>query len=485
MNKLNEILFGLNYNIVGNDTIEINELKIDSKSIQPNDVFIAIKGTSVDGHTFIDTVIQKGAKVIVCEQLPNNINDSITYIQVEDTRKIAALLACNFYHHPSKKTKLVGVTGTNGKTTIATLLYQLYRKAGFNVGLISTIENKINEEIISATHTTPNPIALNQLLDMMVQQNCDYVFMEVSSHAAHQDRIAGLNFAGAIFSNISHDHLDYHKTFDEYIKAKKIFFDQLPSSAFALVNIDDKRGEVMLQNTLAKRYTYALKSLADFNFKILENNLSGLVLKYKHQDIYTHQVGNFNAYNLLAILATAILLGMDEQKALGRISELQSAEGRFDIVKSNRNNIVGIVDYAHTPDALKNVIDTINTVRTGNESLITIIGCGGNRDKAKRPEMALIAATLSTKVILTSDNPRDEEPEQIIAEMQAGIPPHLTKKVVTILDRKEAIKTGVLLAQANDVILLAGKGHEKYQEVKGIKHPFDDKQILSGILNNI
>ncbi|HNK89174.1 MAG TPA: UDP-N-acetylmuramoyl-L-alanyl-D-glutamate--2,6-diaminopimelate ligase, partial [Chitinophagales bacterium] len=275
MSKLNEILFGLNYKIVGRDTIEIHELKIDSKSIQPNDVFIAIKGTNVDGHSFIDTVIQAGARVIVCEQLPENINDTITYIQVEDTRKTAALLACNFYHHPSKKTKLVGVTGTNGKTTIATLLYQLYRKAGFNVGLISTIENKINEEIIPATHTTPNPIALNQLLDLMIQQKCDYVFMEVSSHAAHQDRIAGLNFAGAIFSNISHDHLDYHKTFDEYIKAKKIFFDQLPSSAFALVNIDDKRGEVMLQNTLAKKYTYALKSLADFNFKILENNISG------------------------------------------------------------------------------------------------------------------------------------------------------------------------------------------------------------------
>ena len=485
MSILNEILYGLNYKMVGRDTIEIRELKIDSKSIQPNDVFIAIKGTNVDGHSFIDTVIQAGARVIVCEQLPENINDTITYIQVEDTRKTAALLACNFYHHPSKKTKLVGVTGTNGKTTIATLLYQLYRKAGFNVGLISTIENKINEEIIPATHTTPNPIALNQLLDLMIQQKCDYVFMEVSSHAAHQDRIAGLNFAGAIFSNISHDHLDYHKTFDEYIKAKKIFFDQLPSSAFALVNIDDKRGEVMLQNTLAKKYTYALKSLADFNFKILENNISGLVLKYKHQDIYTHLVGNFNAYNLLAILATAILLGMDEQEALGRISELQSAEGRFDIVKSNRNNIVGIVDYAHTPDALKNVIDTVNAVRTGNESLITIIGCGGNRDKKKRPEMALIAATLSNKVILTSDNPRDEEPEQIIAEMQAGIPPHLAKKVVTILDRKEAIKTSVLLAQPNDVILLAGKGHEKYQEIKSVKYPFDDKEILNEVLNNI
>jgi UDP-N-acetylmuramoyl-L-alanyl-D-glutamate--2,6-diaminopimelate ligase len=377
---------------------------------------------------------------------------------------------------------LVGITGTNGKTTVATLLYQLYKNAGYKVGLISTIENKIDDTVIPATHTTPDAIALNRLLHEMVQRQCEYVFMEVSSHAVHQDRIAGIYFSGAVFTNISHDHLDYHKTFDEYIKAKKKFFDDLPKTAFALVNIDDRRGEVMLQNTAAKKYSYALKSFADFNFKILENNLSGLVLKYKQHDIYTQLTGSFNAYNLLAILGTAVLLGMEEQEALSRISELRHVEGRFDVVKSAQN-ITGIVDYAHTPDALKNVLDTINAIRGGNENLITIIGCGGNRDKTKRPDMALIAATLSTKVILTSDNPRDEEPENILKDMQAGIPPHLAKKVVCIIDRKEAIKTGVLMAQPHDIILLAGKGHEKYQEIKGKKLPFDDKEILREMLS--
>lgn len=483
MKKLSDILSNLSYKVIGNNNVSINALKIDSKDIQSGDVFIAIKGTSIDAHDFIEDVISKGASVIVCQTLPNKLQDSITYIQVDDTRKATALLACNYYDQASKKVKLVGVTGTNGKTTIATLLYQLYKNAGYKVGLLSTIENKINDKVIPSTHTTPNAIALNQLLNEMALQNCDYVFMEVSSHAAHQDRIAGLDFAGAIFTNISHDHLDYHKTFDEYIKAKKIFFDNLSENAFALVNIDDKRGEVMQQNTKAKKYTYALKSMADFNFKILENNLSGLVLKYKHQEVYTQLTGTFNAYNLLAILGTAILLGMDEQDALRKVSELKSAEGRFEVIKS-KDNKIGIVDYAHTPDALKNVLDTINAVRTGNENLITIVGCGGNRDKAKRPEMALIAATLSTKVIFTSDNPRDEEPEAILAEMQAGVPAHLVKKVVTIVDRKEAIKTGVLLSNPNDVILLAGKGHEKYQEIKGVKTHFDDKEILNSLFNN-
>lgn len=479
MKKLQNIILNTKYiQLIGNAAISIHELKIDSNNIQPNDVFIAIKGTSIDSHQYIDDAIKKGASAIVCEYLPQTIKPEITYILVENGRTAMAQLANEYYHQPSTKTKLVGVTGTNGKTTISTLLYQLYRNLGYKVGLISTIENKINDTIIPSTHTTPNAIELNRLLAQMVNEKCDYVFMEVSSHAIHQDRIASITFTGAIFSNISHDHLDYHKTFDEYIKAKKKFFDLLPPSAFALSNIDDKRGNVMLQNTLAKKYTYAIKSVADFQLKIIENTFNGLVLQYNNIDIFTQLTGRFNAYNLLAILATSILLGTDTQLALQHISLLKTAEGRFERIQSTKN-IVGIVDYAHTPDALKNVIDTINAIRTGNENLITIIGCGGNRDKAKRPEMALIASELSNKVILTSDNPRNENPDTIIAEMLAGVPPHNYTKVKKIIDRKEAIQYACSIAQPNDIILLAGKGHEKYQETNGIKLPFDDKKILS------
>jgi UDP-N-acetylmuramoyl-L-alanyl-D-glutamate--2,6-diaminopimelate ligase len=483
LKKLHQILSNISYKkVVGSLDIDIQELKLNSKEIKKDDVFIAIKGTVIDSHKFIDEVIEKGACTIICEVLPDILNQNITYVLVDDARKTTALLANNYFEQPSQKLKLVGVTGTNGKTTIATLLFQLYKNAGYSVGLLSTIENKINNKIIPSTHTTPNPIELNKLLAQMVEAGCEFAFMEVSSHAIHQDRIAGLKFTGAIFSNITHDHLDYHKTFDEYIKAKKKFFDELQNTAFALSNIDDKRGEVMLQNTQAKKYTYAIKSHADFHIKIIENTFSGLVLQYQNQDVYTQLTGRFNAYNLLAVLATCILLGMDSQIALQQISLLKTAEGRFELIKS-KENIFGVIDYAHTPDALKNVLDTINAIRTGNENLITIIGCGGNRDKAKRPEMALIASELSNKVILTSDNPRDEEPETILAEMQKGVPPHNYNKVIKITDRKEAINHAYNMAHTNDIILLAGKGHEKYQEIKGIKYPFDDKEILNNILN--
>jgi len=464
--------------IIGNDTISINELKIDSRKAEKDDVFFAIKGTAVDGHNFISRVIEQGAAVIVCEEIPNDINANVVYIQVKDVRKISAIMACNYYNHPSEKLKLVGVTGTNGKTSIATLLHEIYVTKNHKSGLISTIVNKINNDEIPSTHTTPDPIAINALLQKMVDENCEFAFMEVSSHAADQDRIFGLEFCGAIFTNITHDHLDYHKTFQEYIYAKKKFFDQLPITAFALTNIDDKRGNVMLQNTAAKKYSYAIKTLADFRFKILENAFSGLVVQAGDVDVHLQMTGRFNAYNLLAIYATCTLLGMDKNEALAAISILKGAEGRFDCQVSPTQKIIAIVDYAHTPDALKNVLDTINEIRTHNENVITVVGCGGNRDKAKRPDMAHIASELSNKVILTSDNPRNENPEEIIQEMKAGVPAYNYSKVMSITDRKEAIRVACNLANQNDIILVAGKGHEKYQEINGVKYDFDDKAIL-------
>ncbi|HQV77981.1 MAG TPA: UDP-N-acetylmuramoyl-L-alanyl-D-glutamate--2,6-diaminopimelate ligase [Chitinophagales bacterium] len=463
--------------IMGDTSISIHELKLDSRKVSNGDVFFAIKGTTVDGHAFIDNVIKLGARVIVCETLPSEIKTDIVYIHVKDARKTCALMACNFFQNPSKKIKLVGITGTNGKTSVVTLLHQIYIQKNIKTGLISTIVNKIDNQEIPSTHTTPDPIAINALLDKMVQEKCEYAFMEVSSHAADQDRIAGLEFSGAVFMNITHDHLDYHKTFQEYIYAKKKFFDQLPETAFALTNIDDKRGEVMLQNTIAKKYTFAIKSLADFRFKILENTFNGLVIQNKEVEVHLQIIGRFNAYNLLAIYATCLLLGMDNEEALSAISTLKGAEGRFDVFTS-ANNTIGIVDYAHTPDALKNVLDTINEIRSHNEQVITIVGCGGNRDKTKRPDMALIASELSNKVILTSDNPRNEKAEDIIQEMKAGVPPHNYNKVMSITDRKEAIRVACNLANKKDIILLAGKGHEKYQEINGIKYDFDDKKIL-------
>ncbi len=479
MRKLEEILVNVNpIKIIGNTAVAVNGLKLDSRKIENKDVFFAVKGTTVDGHSFITKVIEQGATVIVCEQIPGEINNNVVYIQVNDARRISAVMACNYYEHPSKKLKLVGVTGTNGKTSVATLLHQIYVGKNHKSGLLSTIVNKINNEEIPSTHTTPDPIAVNELLQKMVDQDCEYAFMEVSSHAADQDRIYGLEFTGAIFTNITHDHLDYHKTFQEYIYAKKKFFDQLPASAFALTNIDDKRGEVMLQNTDAKKYSYAVKSLADFRFKILENSFNGLIVQCDDVDIHLQMIGRFNAYNLLAIYATCILLGMEKQEALIAISILKGAEGRFDCVTSSQQKIIGIIDYAHTPDALKNVLDTINEIRTHNEQVITVVGCGGNRDKAKRPDMAHIASELSNKIILTSDNPRNEVPEEIINDMKAGVPAHNYNKVMSITDRREAIRVACNLANSRDIILLAGKGHEKYQEINGIKYPFDDKAIL-------
>lgn len=479
MKELKNILTQVNpIKIIGDTTISINELKLDSRIVEKGDVFFAVKGTVVDGHSYIPKVIEQGASVIVCEEIPNEINAIVVYVQVKDARRTSAIMACNFFEHPSKKLKLVGVTGTNGKTSVATLLHQIYVQKNHKSGLLSTIINKINKEEIPSTHTTPDPIAINALLQKMVDEGCEYAFMEVSSHAIDQDRVFGLDFVGGIFTNITHDHLDYHKTFQEYIYAKKKFFDNLPETAFALTNIDDKRGEVMLQNTKAKKYSYAVKSLADFRFKILENSFTGLIIESEGIDVHLQMTGRFNAYNLLAIYATCVLLGMDKGDALSAISTLKGAEGRFDCITSSQQKIIGIIDYAHTPDALKNVLDTINEIRTHNETVITVVGCGGNRDKAKRPDMAHIASELSNKVILTSDNPRNEIPEEIINEMKAGVPAHNYNKVMSVTDRKEAIRIACNLANAKDIILLAGKGHEKYQEISGVKYPFDDKAIL-------
>ena len=464
--------------LVGVDTVSVNTLQLDSRKVGKGDVFFAIKGTVVDGHAYLSNVIEQGVSVIVCETMPAELHPEVTYVEVKDARRASAVMACNYYDHPSESLKLVGVTGTNGKTSVATLLHQIYTERQYKVGLLSTIVNKINQTEIPSTHTTPDPIAINALLRRMANEGVHYAFMEVSSHAADQDRVFGLHFAGGIFTNITHDHLDYHKTFQEYIYAKKKFFDQLPDAAFALTNIDDKRGDVMLQNTKAKKYTYAIKSLADFRFKILENAFTGLVIQCNETEVHLKMTGRFNAYNLLAIYATCVLLGMEKEEALIAISTLKGAEGRFDCITSSYQKIIGIVDYAHTPDALKNVLDTINEIRTHNEQVITVVGCGGNRDKTKRPDMALIASELSSKVILTSDNPRNEKAEDIIHDMKAGVPPHNYNKVMSVTDRREAIRVACNLATERDIILLAGKGHEKYQEIDNVKYPFDDKAIL-------
>jgi UDP-N-acetylmuramoyl-L-alanyl-D-glutamate--2,6-diaminopimelate ligase len=416
--------------------------------------------------------------------LPEHLTENITYVQVESSAAALGIVASNFYGNPSTKLKLIGITGTNGKTTIATLLFQLFRGLGYNVGLISTVQNHINEQIVPATHTTPNPIALNMLLQNMIAADCEYCFMEVSSHAVVQHRIAGLTFAGGVFSNITHDHLDFHQTFDNYLKAKKEFFDKLPKSSFALTNADDKNGKVMLQNTKATKKTYALKQMADYKAKIIENKFSGLNLSLDHMDIYFKMVGSFNAYNLLAAYGTAVLLDQDKLNVLTILSGLTGAEGRFDYTVS-KQGIIGIVDYAHTPDAVQNVLSTIANIRKGTEQVITVIGCGGDRDKTKRPIMAQVACDWSDKVILTSDNPRTENPQVIIAEMEKGVSPTNQRKAISILDRKEAIKTACHIAKPGDIILVAGKGHEKYQEINGVKHHFDDKEVLTEQLNQM
>ena len=457
---------------------EITALVFDSRKVVPGCLFFAVRGTLVDGHQYIDQAIAAGAVAIVCEEIPANINPEISYVKTASASFALGLAAANFYDHPSTKLKLVGITGTNGKTTVVTLLFKLFRELGYKCGMLSTVENRINNEVIPATHTTPDPVALNKLLQEMVELGCDYAFMEVSSHAIVQHRITGLQFTGAMFSNITHDHLDFHKTFDQYLKAKKTFFDELPDTAFALTNLDDRNGRVMLQNTKAVQKTYGLKSMADFKAKIIENQFGGLLIKIDQQEVWFKLVGSFNAYNLLSVYAAAMLLGQDQEKVLTILSRLSGAEGRFDYLIS-ANKIIGIVDYAHTPDAVQNVLSTIKDIRKGSEQVITVIGCGGDRDKTKRPVMANVACQWSDKVILTSDNPRSEDPAQIIRDMEAGITADQQRKVFSISDRKEAIKAACHLAQPDDIILLAGKGHEKYQEIKGVKTPFDDKQILA------
>ena len=481
--KIKEILANCNLlEIVGNKDLEIGKLSFDSRTVEQGTLFFAVRGTQADGHNYIGKAIEKGAVAIVCETLPETLNDAVTYIQVENSAYVLGVSASNFYGNPSRQLKLTGVTGTNGKTTIATLLYRLFTDAGYTCGLLSTIENIVDREVVPSTHTTPDPLELNALLHKMVEKGCEYAFMEVSSHSVDQDRIAGLEFAGGIFTNLTHDHLDYHKTMANYRDAKKKFFDNLPSKAFALTNLDDKNGAIMLQNTRAERLSYALKHDADFKGIILESHFDGMMMKVNGTEVFTQLVGGFNASNLLAIYGAAMALGFDKDELLVEISKLRGANGRFDMVR-NRSGIVGIVDYAHTPDALENVLKTVNDVRCHKETLITVVGCGGNRDTTKRPEMAAMAAKLSDKVILTSDNPRNEDPDEIIRQMKAGLSDEDKRRVLSITNRREAIRTAVALAEKGDIILLAGKGHENYQEINGVKNHFDDKEELTNALN--
>lgn len=483
MKLLKDILYGVPLiKVIGSTDQALEQICFDSRLAAPGALFVAIRGTESDGHAFIDKAIDLGASSIICEEFPATIRPNINYFLVENSAKALGIVAGNFYGNPSSKLKLVGVTGTNGKTTIATLLFQLFRELGFKVGLLSTVQNQINDLVIPSTHTTPNPLALNALLHEMLLAGCDYCFMEVSSHAVAQARIEGLEFTGGIFTNLTHDHLDFHKTFDAYLKAKKGFFDSLSNKAFALTNVDDKNGMVMLQNTKAHKKSYGLKNIADFKARIIENHFSGLLLDIDQEEVWFKMVGSFNAYNLLAVYATALLLDQDKLKVLTALSRLSGAEGRFDYIVSP-SGIIGIVDYAHTPDAVQNVLSTIQDIRKGNEQLITVLGCGGDRDKSKRPVMAQVACDWSDKVILTSDNPRSEVPEQIIKEMEAGVMPQNKRKALSITDRREAIRTACHLAKPGDIILVAGKGHEKYQEIKGVKYPFDDKEILTEFLN--
>ena len=485
MSILKDILYKVAIEAVkGSTEITIGKIDFDSRKIAQNDLFVAIRGTISDGHEFIAKAIELGATAIVCDTLPETIVEGITYIQVKDTNTALAVMAANYFDHPSQKLQLVGVTGTNGKTTIASLLYQLYKKAGYKVGLLSTVKIMVDEVEYKATHTTPDSLTINQYLATMIAEGVEYCFMEVSSHGIHQKRTEALHFVGGVFTNLSHDHLDYHATFAEYRDVKKSFFDHLPKTAFALSNIDDKNGPVLLQNTVAKKCTYALKSYADYKAQILESQLSGLLLKINGNEVWVKLIGTFNAYNLLAIYGTAIELGMESLEALRLLSELESVSGRFQYIVSEAN-ITAIVDYAHTPDALENVLKTINDIRTKNEQLITVVGCGGNRDKAKRPVMGGIASELSDKAILTSDNPRNEDATVIISEMEQGVAPQNFKRILSITDRKQAIKTACQLAQPNDIILIAGKGHETYQEIEGVRHDFDDMKIVKELLEQL
>jgi UDP-N-acetylmuramoyl-L-alanyl-D-glutamate--2,6-diaminopimelate ligase len=479
LKNLTKILRGIEIlKTQGKTDINISKIVFDSRKAEADCLFVAVVGTQVDGHTYISQVIEHGATAILCETMPTDLKDGVTYIKVENTALALGLIASNFYDNPSQKLKLVGITGTNGKTTTATLLFDLFTKLGYRCGLISTVEYRIGDKIVPSTHTTPDQIALNSLMNDMINEGCDFAFMEVSSHAVHQNRVAGLHFVGGIFSNITHDHLDYHKTFDEYIKAKKKFFDDLPKDAFAVSNFDDKNGKVMLQNTKASKYGYALRKVADFKAKILENGLNGLHLDLDGNEFHARMIGEFNAYNLLSVYAAAVLLGEDKLDVLTILSNLKGAEGRFDYTHDLKRDIVGIVDYAHTPDALEKVLETIQHLRKKGQRIITLTGAGGDRDPAKRKFMGKIGATMSDILILTSDNPRTEDPLSILAQMKVEISTEMMKKVLEIPDRRQAIKTAVAMAQRGDIILLAGKGHEKYQDINGVKHPFDDKEEL-------
>ena len=485
MKTLKNILYKVSIeSVIGSTDLSIAALHYDSRRVEAGTIFVAIKGGVYDGHAFISKAIELGATVIVCQELPEKIVDTITYIKVDDSQKSLAIMASNYHGNPSENLKLIGITGTNGKTTIATLLYELFKNAGYKVGLISTVKIRVDAKAYPTTHTTPDSLVINRYLSQMNSEGVEFCFMEVSSHGIHQSRTEGLLFAGGVFTNLSHDHLDYHATFAEYRDVKKSFFDQLPSSAFALVNGDDKNGSVMVQNTKAKRYTYALKSYADYRAQILENQFRGLLLKVNDHEVWVKLIGSFNAYNLTAIYGTAELLGLETSETLRLMSALDNVNGRFEYFIS-KTNITTIIDYAHTPDALKNVLETINTIRTKNETLITVVGCGGDRDTTKRPKMAHIASALSTKVIFTSDNPRSENPDQIISEMEVGVAPQNFKKTLSITDRKQAIKTACQLAQPNDIILVAGKGHETYQEIKGVKSAFNDYKITEDFLTQL
>jgi len=482
MRELKDILYKVNITSASGDMgIVVDGIAFDSRKVKKGFLFVAVKGTQSDGHSFIASAIQKGAIAVVSEKLPETLIEGVTFVTVKNSSKALGVMASNFYHNPSAKLKLVGVTGTNGKTTVATLLYKLFGSLGYSVGLLSTVENRIKEEVLIATHTTPDPIQINELLVKMLSVGCTHCFMEVSSHAVDQGRVEGLNFTGGVFTNISHDHLDYHRTFESYIRAKKGFFDELPSDAFALVNLDDKRGMVMLQNTKASKRTYALKKMADFKAKVMTNSIEGLELEIENRTVWFKLIGDFNAYNLLSVYATAILLGEDPESVLMRLSALSGAAGRFELIMPG-SKFTAIVDYSHTPDALKNVLETIAQFRTGQEQVISVVGCGGDRDKMKRPLMAAIACKYSNKAIFTSDNPRSEDPMEIIKDMQKGVGAADAKKTLVIVDREEAIKTACMMANEKDIILVAGKGHETYQEIKGVKYPFDDKEVLVRML---
>ncbi len=479
MKKLADILHNADVvNINGNINTPVEAISFNSKNISPGSAFVAVKGTHADGHIFIPEAIDKGATVVIAENIPDITQAGITMVKVADSAKTLGIASSNFYDNPSSKLKLVGITGTNGKTTTVTLLYQLFTKLGFKAGCLSTIRNYVGKKIVGATHTTPDPVQLNMLLKEMVDMGCQYAFMEVSSHAIAQQRIAGLTFAGGIFSNITHDHLDYHKTFDAYLKAKKMFFDNLPENSFALINRDDRNGQVMVQNTKATVKYFGVKTMADFKAKIIESHMDGMLLNIDQTEVWTKFIGAFNASNLLAVYATARMLGQTKEDILRVISTLESVEGRFQYLKSG-DGVTAIVDYAHTPDALMNVLSTIHDIRPSEGRIITVVGAGGNRDKTKRPVMARTAAEMSDQVILTSDNPRDEEPEDIINDMKQGLDNQLSAHTVAIADRREAIRTACMMAKPGDIILVAGKGHENYQEIKGVKYPFNDKEIIA------